>query len=179
MSSKRTKGQISGNINIRGKDSTLPMNQTQVSANRYAALEAYSETHRNDIETNTSTENELTYSYIRSKPNSNVNNVGNYNTTIKEHRAVSSNQPKSQHNLQNPKKNQKDKRMDEDKLRFSIPTVINDQTIRKEKGKSTTPTKVFQETNKRNAVNVHSRASFKPLGCYLRQRRGHNYECRW
>jgi hypothetical protein len=153
------KGQISGNINIRGKDSTLPINQTLVSAYRYAALEAHSETHRNDTERNTSTEYELTNT--RSKQNSNVNNLGNYKTTTKEHRAASSNQPKPQHNLQNPEKNQKSKSIDEDNLCFFIPAIINGHTIRKEKGRSTTPRKVFQESNKRNSVNVHSKVTKK------------------
>jgi hypothetical protein len=159
MSPKCMKGQTSGNINIRGTDSTLPMNQRHVSANHYAALQAYSETHRNDNETNTSAEYELTD--MRSKQNSNVNNLGNYNKTTKEHHAASSNQPKPQHNLQNPKKNEKSKSMDEDKMRFSIPTIINRQTIRNEKGRSTTQRNIFQKINKRNSDNVHNKDTKK------------------
>jgi len=55
-----TKEQIRGNIKTKEKDLTFQVNQKYASTNRYAALEAYNKTHRNEIETNTVTEYELT-----------------------------------------------------------------------------------------------------------------------
>jgi hypothetical protein len=70
----------------------------------YQPLEAYNETHRNDKETDTATEYELTDT--SRNYNEKLNNSGKYNTTAKESPADSSKKPKAQHNLQNSKKNQ-------------------------------------------------------------------------
>lgn len=104
MISRRTKGQIRGHTKNKRKRFNTPVNQICVSTNYYAALQAYSETNRYDIETNTVTEYELTD--ISRDQKANLNNSGKYNATTKERAADSSKQLKAQHNLQNPKKNQ-------------------------------------------------------------------------
>jgi hypothetical protein len=70
----------------------------------YQPLEAYYETRRNVIETDTATEYELTVTSRNCKDK--LNNLGKYNTTAKESPADLSKKPKTQHNLQNSKKNQ-------------------------------------------------------------------------
>jgi len=134
MTSRHTKKQIRGNIKTKEKDLTLQVNQKHISTNRYAALEAYNEAHRNYIETNTITEYELTD--ISRNQNDKFNESGKHNTTTKERPADSSKQPKAQHNVQNTKTNQTSQGMEEEKLSYLIPHIINGQMLSKEKGRS-------------------------------------------
>lgn len=75
------------------------------------------------------TEYELTD--ISRNQNDKFNKSGKHNTTTDERLADSSKQPKAQYNLQNPKANQASQGMEEEKLSYLIPTIINVQILRK------------------------------------------------
>jgi len=44
--------------------------------------------------------------------------------------------------------------MEEEKLNYLIPTIINVQILSKEKGRSTTPKKFLQDVSKMNSMNT-------------------------
>jgi predicted solute-binding protein len=82
ITSGRTREQIRKNIKTKERDLTLQVNQKCISTNQYEALEAYNEMHRNAIDTNTITANELTD--ISRSQNDKYNKSGKHNTTTKE-----------------------------------------------------------------------------------------------
>jgi len=85
--------------------------------------------HRSDIDTNTITAYELRD--ISISQNDKYNKSGKHNTTTKESLGNSSKQPRAQHNLQNPQKNQKSQGKEEENLSYPIPTIINGQLLSK------------------------------------------------
>jgi len=152
ITSRHTREQIRRNTKTKERDLTFQVNQKCVSINRYEALEAYNVTHRNDIDTNTITAYELTD--INRSQNDKYNKSGKHNTPTKESLANSSKQPSAQHNLQNPEKNQNGQGMEEKKLSYPIPNIINGHLLSKEKGRSTTSREAVQDVSKMNSVKV-------------------------
>jgi len=82
------------------------------------------------------------------------NKSGIDNTKTKGRLADSSKQSKEQHNLQNPKTNQTSQGMEEEKLSYLIPNIINGQILSKEKGRSTTSREAVQDVSKMKSVKV-------------------------
>ena len=131
ITSRHTREQIRRNIKTKERDVTLEVNQKYLSTNQYEALETYNKKHRNDIDTYTITAYELTD--ISRSQNDKYNKSGKHNTTTKESLTNSSKQPIAQHNLQNPQKNLNSQGMEEEKLSYPIPTIINGQLLSKKK----------------------------------------------
>jgi hypothetical protein len=133
------------------KHAILSNCKTFVSSNRYSVLADLKGTSVRCNKSSKPTEQET---FKRSSNSSSRASTHTSNKITAENQLAGSIKQPTIHNLQDPKKNEKSQGVDEDNFIYPIPTIINGQLARDEKGKSSIPGKGLQDVDKIKSVNV-------------------------